>query len=239
MRRLIEAVRFSFVSLKELFFPRRCIVCSRPLPPERRNLCRECRDDLPLTYFWDWVQNPAFERIVGRIPAEAAASLFFFRHEAGYNRILHSIKYNGNRELGLELGRVLGDYLAGSPFFKDIDAVVPVPLHAIRKWRRGYNQAEVIARGISSSLGKPLAGSLVKRVKSTRTQTRLHGKEKSRNVAGAFAADRAVAEKMAGAGVGHILLVDDVMTSGATLSECAKPLLELFKISVASLSFVE
>ncbi|MBQ0123315.1 MAG: ComF family protein [Bacteroidales bacterium] len=239
MRRLVEAFVLYSDALKELFFPRHCIVCGDALPAGQRDLCARCREDLPLTYFWDWVQNPAFERITKYVQIESAASLFFFREEAGYNHILHAIKYGGNTSLGYELGSEFGAFLLDSPGFAGIDAVVPVPLHRLRRFRRGYNQAEVIASGIASSLGIPLVTNIVQRVKRTGTQTRLHGSEKKKNVEGAFSANEFHAKKMAGNGTGHILLVDDVLTSGATLSECAKQLTPYFKVSVVSLSFVE
>lgn len=239
MRRLVEAFVLYSLALKELFFPRHCIVCGDVLPADKRDLCTHCREDMPLTYFWDWVQNPAFERITKYVQVEAAASLFFFRQEAGYNHIMHAIKYNGNRSLGYEMGCKLGAFLLDRAGFDSIDAVVPVPLHHLRRFRRGYNQAEVIASGIASSLGVPLVTNAVRRVKRTGTQTRLHGSEKRKNVEGAFAANEFQTKKMTGNGTGHILLVDDVLTSGATLSECAKQLLPYFKVSVASLSFVE
>lgn len=239
MKRLVEAFVLYSKALKELFFPRHCIVCGGPLPADRRDLCNHCQEDLPLTYFWDWVQNPAFERITRRVQVESAASLFFFREEAGYNHIMHSIKYNGNTALGYRMGRELGAFLRNSAGFREIDAVVPVPLHRIRRFRRGYNQAEVIARGIADSLGVPLCRGAVRRVRMTTTQTRLHGSDKMKNVEGAFAADREERKKMTGNGVGHILLVDDVMTSGSTLSECARELIPFFKVSVATLAFVE
>lgn len=236
---MTEAAEFSTSSLKGLFFPRHCIVCDDVLEPGCMHVCPGCMADLPLTYFWDWVQNPQFERVAGRVQIESAASLFYFRKEAGYSRILYSIKYQGNRRLGQEMGMMLGDRLAESRFFDTVDAVVPVPLHPLRHWRRGYNQAEIIAQGIARAMDRPLVNDVVRRVKRTTTQTRRHAAQKGLNVKDAFVPNRVVAEKMTDDAVGHILIVDDVLTSGSTLCECAKVLLPYFKVSIASLAFVE
>ena len=233
MKRLIEAISIWTKDLVDLLFPRRCCVCEGPLSTGENDICEDCLADLPLTYFWDWAQNPAFERMVRHAPVEAAASLFFFREEAGYNHILHSIKYLGRKELGRRMGRLLGEKLSSSRQFAGIDAVVPVPLHPLRRWKRGYNQAEIIAEEVARALGKPLLTDLLRRQRRTRTQTRLSGEAKARNVRGAFAPGKGVYPA-----VKHILLIDDVLTTGATLGECAATLMPGFRISVASLAFV-
>lgn len=239
MKGIIEALEISLADLRDVLFPRRCCVCEDPLCRDECDICSSCLEELPLTYFWDWVQNPAFERMVRYAPVEAAASLFFFREEAGYSHILHSIKYNGRKDLGRRVGRMLGEKLASSPSFAGIDAVAPVPLHPLRKWRRGYNQAEIIASAVAEAMGRPLLPDLLRRTRNTRTQTRLRGASKRTNVRGAFAIGRVPRmlfsdpdEKP------HILLIDDVLTTGSTLGECAKTLMPHFRVSAASIAFV-
>ena len=229
----------SLAGLRELFFPRECCVCGKPLQRGEEDICPDCFSDIPLTYFWDLEDNPVQRRLGEKCRITHGVSLFHFSGESGYHYLMHRVKFEGGRSLGFRLGHLLGRYMKDSGRFRDIDAVVPVPLHPLRQFRRGYNQAEVIASGIASSLGVPLVTNAVRRVKRTGTQTRLHGSEKRKNVEGAFAANEFQTKKMTGNGTGHILLVDDVLTSGATLSECAKQLLPYFKVSVASLSFVE
>lgn len=238
MKGLMEVIRLTLADLRDVLFPRRCCVCDAPLSMDEEDICEDCLEDLPLTYFWDWAQNPAFERMVRFAPVEAAASLFFFREEAGYSHILHSIKYLGRKELGRRMGRRLGERLASSRQFADIDAVVPVPLHPLRRWKRGYNQAEIIAGAVAQAIGKPMLPDLLRRRRRTRTQTRLHGAAKRRNVHGAFAVSRLPGQACDEAMKLHILLIDDVMTTGATLGECAAALLPRFRVSVASLAFV-
>lgn len=234
---VMKELRDSLRGLRDLFFPRRCCVCGAPLSLDEKSICFNCFADLPLTYFWDWEENPAFVKINTKVPVQQVASLFHFRPDAGYSHIMHKIKYEGNTALGFRLGYLLGERLAVCGRFADIDAVVPVPLHPLRRFRRGYNQAEVIARGIAAAMNLPVAPHLLHRKRRTRTQTKLNVEQKARNVRGAFALDGNEAKKLAGAGVGHILIVDDVLTTGSTLSECVREVAERFKVSVASLAY--
>lgn len=234
----VERLRMSASGLRDLFFPRRCVVCGRVLGDGELEICPECFGEMPLTRFWDWVQNGAFEKMASKIEVEAAASLLRFSSGSPYRKILYSIKYGGRQELGYRMGRLFGSYLSGSREFAQVEIVVPVPLHPLRRWKRGYNQAEVIAAGIADSLGKPLETHLVHRTRFTRTQTRLSVEAKAANVRGAFAADRGRLEELAGRGVRNVLVVDDVMTTGSTLAACASVLAPEFRIHIASLAFV-
>jgi ComF family protein len=169
-----------------------------------------------------------------------AAALFFYRAESDYSKITRCIKYQGRLEVGKHFGRLLGEKLAGSSLFSDVDAVVPVPLHWLRRWKRGYNQAEVIASGVAECLGIPMRPDILRRVRRTRTQTRLSIAEKRANVSGAFAIPaNPPAESTP---FRHILLVDDVFTTGSTLFACFTALRTVFppsvRISVATLGFV-
>lgn len=234
-----------FLAVADLIWPRRCIVCDALLQGHRENLerwlCRECLDDIPLTRFWKWNENPAERQMWKRVGIVSATSLFFYREEGGYGNLVRDVKYYGNFALGECLGYTLGTYMMESGRFADepVQAVVAIPLHHFRKWKRGYNQAEIEARGIARALGVPLAEGLLTRKKYTRTQTVLSMEEKRRNVKNAFSVNPGIARKLAGKGVTHILVVDDVMTSGATLAAAVTPLMELFSVSVATLGFVE
>ena len=178
---------------------------------------------------------------VARIERYAyAAALFFYRAESDYSKITRCIKYQGRLEVGKHFGRLLGEKLAGSSLFSDVDAVVPVPLHWLRKWKRGYNQAEVIASGVAECLGIPMRPDILRRIRRTRTQTRLSIAEKRANVSGAFAIPaKPPAEPTP---FRHILLVDDVFTTGSTLFACFTALRTVLppsvRISVATLGFV-
>ena len=225
--------------LREVFFPRRCVVCGRWLEMDERDLCAACLEELPLTYQWDIVQNAAFERLARRFEVEDAAALMFFAAESDYRKILYAIKYGGRRELGRRMGAILGGYLAGSRAFGGCQAVVPVPLHPLRRWKRGYNQAEEIAKGVAAALGLPLETRLLRRHRHTKTQTRLSGAAKAANVQGAFRLDEARARQLQSQGIRRLLLVDDTLTTGSTLAACATPLAAAgFRVSSATLAFV-
>ena len=224
--------------LRELFFPRRCVVCGRFLGIDEGDLCQDCLVGLPLTYQWDIGQNAAFERLAKRFDVEGAAAFLFFGSESDYRKILYAIKYGGRRKLGFRMGQLLGSLLAGSRMFDRCQAVVPVPLHPLRRWKRGYNQAEEIARGVAEAMGLPLETALLRRSRYTKTQTRLRGAAKTKNVQGAFRLNPQRAAKLQSEGIRHLLLIDDVLTTGSTLAASATPLQAAgFHISCATLAF--
>lgn len=256
IHRILHSMKKMLFCLADLIMPRKCIVCDEKLALEERHLCRWCLSDMPLTRFWQLRHNrmaDKFNEVVQKQLEEKwetegvtsglherysyAAALFFFNDEADYKRIPYSIKYEGNTSAGKHFGKILGEHLSGAEWFGDIDAIIPVPLHWLRRWKRGYNQAEIIAQGISAVLEKPVRTDILKRKKQTKTQTQLSIREKSRNVAGAFTATADSDEEFR-----HILLVDDVFTTGSTLLACFTALREVFppnvRISVATLGFV-
>ena len=241
--------------LADVFLPRVCAVCGCRLHLRESYLCLHCLADLPLSYFWSGTHNSMADRfnclmnLHGLDKGESyvhACSLFFFKTDSPYRNILYEIKYKGNVGLGRHMGMMLGSRLASSPAFGDVDVVIPVPLHWRRKWKRGYNQAEAIASGIASALGVPLRTDILKRVRHTETQTKLDVEGKEENVRGAFAAMPAAGPNTSGAvctgNIAHILLVDDVFTTGSTLYACFTALRAVFppsvRISVATLGFV-
>lgn len=227
-------------ALAELFFPRVCPVCGKGLEVEEQFLCDGCAEDFPYTWSWAFGENPVEQRMWKRVGIVAGASLFFYRREGGYGELIRRVKYGSDRTLGLHLGRMLGERLRGGGRFEGVQAVVPVPLHPLRRWRRGYNQAELLARGIAEGMGGlRVESGLLRRGRYTRTQTRLSEEARRANVKNAFTINSRTAARLASEGVGHILVVDDVLTSGATLSEAVTPLLPFFLVSVATAGFVE
>ncbi|MBP5397632.1 MAG: ComF family protein [Bacteroidales bacterium] len=245
-------------------------------------LCLHCEADFPLTRYALLEENPMAERYNaaiaamdalqdGRIPPspqpspyEYAAALFFYDEQAGYSRIPQALKYDGRLRLGRHFAARLGAALSKSPLFADVDLIVPVPLHARRRFSRGYNQAGVIAREIArvmgecrnadaGAAGKPGAASprvcdhLLRRIRSTHSQTALSGEEKRRNVSGAFGVNEGALAALGFRSPGalsprHLLLVDDVFTSGSTLAACHQALRKILssgvRISAATLAFV-
>ena len=228
-------------ALRDLFFPRHCLVCGRPLGAAEDDLCIPCASDLPLTYIWKLPHNPVADRLNARIEAPGehyayAAALLIYKSGSPYNKIPQALKYDYDRGAGRRFAKMLGERLREEGHFADVDLIIPVPLHWTRRLRRGYNQAEVLARGVAGVLGVPVAPTAIKRCRRTKTQTRLSVEEKARNVASAF---RAATPRP---GVRHILLIDDVLTTGATLTASFLALRSVYplpvRISVATLSAV-
>ena len=212
--------------------------------------------EMPLTYFWQQPHNPMADRFNDLMQKDIgerkevyayAAALFVYRGDAPFKKIPYHIKYQGDISAGRYFGEMLGARMRGCAHWSDVDLIIPVPLHRLRRLKRGYNQAEVIAEGLASAMGAPVRTDLLVRRKKTATQTRLNLEEKAANVKGAFEAVaeqiQALVEVEGGAGaVTHVLLVDDVFTTGSTLMACFTALREVFppgvRISVATLAFV-
>ena len=246
-------LKTSLSALADIVLPRVCVVCGRPLLLQEKYICVCCLTDLPETCFAAQRSNQMADRFNAAIsssgfcpesecyePYAYAAALFYYSSDNGYSQITQALKYERNFGVGKFFASMLGERLSDSALFADVDAVVPVPLHWTRRWNRGYNQAEVIAREVARMLACPCASGLLRRVRRTSTQTRLSGEDKRSNVAGAFSVpDRA---RRFGNSPQHILLVDDVFTSGSTLAECHAALRSVFgpetRISVATLGFV-
>ena len=236
-------------ALGDLVMPRECIVCGRPLALRERHLCIGCLADLPRTYFSNMPHNQLADRFNALIRRDLdgtggfeeysyATSLFFYRSQTGYRLITQRLKYHSDYAAGRYFASMLGREMAASSMFKDVDAVIPVPLHWTRLWSRGHNQAEIIAEGLAEKLGARMRTDILYRARKTRTQTKLSIDGKTHNVEGAFQVRRlkAIPE------YSHILLVDDVFTTGATLHSCHRALRTVFppsaRISVAALACV-
>ncbi len=218
-----------------LFYPELCITCGRRLFDQERWLCIECIGHLPRTKFHSDPENKVARLFWGRVDVENATSWLYFRKGSRYQKLVHCLKYKGNQEVGEELGRLFSLELADSPF-RSADLVIPVPLHTKKLKQRGYNQSDWIARGIASGLDKPLLTDNLIREKHNPSQTRKNRYERWQNVEGIFRVSRP------GELVNrHILLVDDVVTTGSTLEASVKALLVsgAGKVSIATLACAE
>ena len=256
-------IRKQLKAATDIILPRVCVVCGKRLLRNEQIICLHCLADMPLTHTWEQKNNPMADRFNAviqhglekawdgmqwqnnsllsdgtREKYAYASALFFYSHEGSYRHILYNLKYEGRIDVGRYFGKMLGTKLAASAEFRDVDCVIPVPLHWARKWNRGYNQAEVIAKEVSLALGAPLRCDILRRKRRTKTQTKLNVIGKAQNVAGAFG----LRTENCSRGIKHILLIDDLFTTGSTLMACFTALREVFppsvRISVATLGFV-
>ena len=217
-----------------LFFSSACPVCGEPFRTGEQGVCSFCRATAPLTGFWHEACNPVFRKFEGLVPLERASGFLYYLHDSGWRRAIHSFKYRGAWRTARALGDWYGHALAESGLYGTVDAVVPLPLHPLRLLRRGYNQSEHLAAGIAAQLGVPLDSRSVRRCRHTKKQALRSRCERPGNVAGAFAVRRP--ERLAGK---HLLLVDDVLTTGSTLASCAEAILRAVpdcRLSVAALA---
>lgn len=226
-----------FHSFWSLLFPRCCVVCGSPLSRGEECLCTCCNINLPRTGFHLRKDNPVECLFWGRIPGlERASSFLFYRKGSDFRRILHMLKYGGYKELGEVMGRYMSAELSSGEFFDGVDMIIPVPLHRKKQKLRGYNQSEWIARGIASVTGIPLCAECMIREKNTETQTRKSTFERWENVEGIFRLCDTVHFEGK-----HVLLVDDVLTTGATTVACASAFAGVsgIRISVLTLAVAE
>ena len=222
--------------LLEFFYPTLCITCGNRLVSQEKYLCIECWNDLPVTNFHVQQGNNVEQLFWGRTKIEYATAFFTYKKGSNYQHLIHFIKYKGMKELGFETGRRFGSVLKNSAQFNSIDLVVPVPLHPLKQKKRGYNQSEWIALGISEAMKKPLIANNLERNVHTSTQTRKNRFERWGNVENIFGVNNP--DEFSGK---HILLIDDVVTTGSTLEACANKLIEIegAKVSIATLGFAD
>ncbi|MBK8340687.1 MAG: ComF family protein [Flavobacteriales bacterium] len=217
--RIIDAPREWLGDLAGLFLPRRCAACDRPLIRAEASLCLGCLHDLPRLRLHQEPGNRVERLFWGKVPVEAAAALLQFNRSGKVQRILHRLKYTGDRTVGLELGRMMAEALQASERFHTLDTILAVPLHSSRLRERGFNQSQILVDGFREVWPlQPMHQSLM-RVTRTATQTRKGRWDRWTNVKEAF--DLASPEALAGA---HVLVVDDVVTTGATLEGCIRAL---------------
>lgn len=229
-------VRKWFSSLLELLYPSLCAVCQKELVAGEGNICTECLWEMPLTGSWGRPDNEVIDILAGRIPLKHASALFYFSHHSGFRKMIHRMKYQSRSDLARSLGELYGRYLQESGLYDDVDLLLPVPLHWTKRISRGYNQSTEICRGMAKSMQIGVDSQSLRRIRRTDTQARKSRSARWSNVQGAFALRRnhsALCGK-------HILLIDDVLTTGSTFEACAEALatIENITISVGALAVV-
>ena len=216
-----------------LFYPHICTGCGSDLLSKDNMLCARCITNLPHTNYAAYNNNPVEKIFWGRIPVAAAYSHFFFAKESLIQHLVHQLKYKGNTEIGEYLGEIMGQTIINSNRFNNIDALIPLPLYPDKERKRGYNQAAILCNGMSKVMGVPVISNNLLRQRFTETQTKKHRIERWENVEGSFVLKNP--ESLKGK---HILLVDDVVTTGATLEASGSVLLkaENITLSIATLT---
>lgn len=222
------------LDLTSLFAPRTCPVCGGDMPRDSVAVCTMCEITAPLTNLWQQSDNAMTQRFWGIIPVERAASLFWYIDGSPWREAIHRFKYSGQWLTAYRMGRWLGMLMRQSGHFDDVDLVVPVPLHWLRRLHRGYNQSEYIARGIAAELGVKLDTHAIRRHHYNRSQTSRSATERWDNVEGIFRVTKP--KSLQGH---HILLVDDVMTTGATIMSMGESIIKSMpdcRLSVATIA---
>ena len=220
--------------LVHLFYPHVCTGCGSDLVEDDNLLCHHCVNELPHTNFALHANNPVEKIFWGRLALTAAMSEFYFTKGTLIQTLIHEFKYKSNKNVGLYLGAIMGSSLLSNNRFTKIDALVPLPLFADKEFKRGYNQATILCNGMSEVMDVPVIKNNVVRKRFTETQTKKHRTERWENVEGSFEINNA--QEIKGK---HILLVDDVVTTGATLEACSAEILKIeeTKLSIATLAF--
>jgi ComF family protein len=217
-----------------LLFPRLCYACGNHLMRNESLICTECYVVIPRTNYHNEKDNPVARLFWGRCMIEKAAAFSYYNKGSRIRNLIHNMKYKGIREIGYELGKIYGLSLESSGFMEDIDLIIPVPLHPDKKRARGFNQSEIISLGIADSSPLPVDIKSLERKIVSATQTKRSRYERWTNVEGIFQVTdpRTIEGK-------HVLLVDDVITTGSTVESCTNELLKIkgVKVSVVALAF--
>lgn len=221
-------------SLRTLVFGDGCIICGGHAEEGMHSICSQCRYDIPLTNYYFESSNPVKERFDGFVTVEQASALFFYMHNSRWQRLVHRFKYSGKWYLAYAMGRWYGELLRESGLYDDVDVIVPVPLHPLKILKRGYNQSRYIAEGIAQEMGVGVDARAVRRLRNNPSQARSAATVRWANVESLFGV-RSV-EALRGK---HILVVDDVLTTGATVTSCVQAIQAAVpdcRVSVAALS---
>ncbi|MCL2329005.1 MAG: ComF family protein [Bacteroidetes bacterium] len=226
-----------FLDSFQLIFPNNCLACGNSLRYSERFLCTSCLIDIPRVHLHNSEHSALEQMLVGQIPYEQAAAFFYYTKKNKYANLLHVLKYKGNKNVGIFLGELFARQLQATDFMTGIDCIVPIPLHAKRERTRGYNQSKILAQGIANITSLPLCATAVERSVNTETQTKKNKEERKQNVANIFTVTNPHLLQNK-----HILLLDDVITTGATTISCADAILNQVpnvRISIAGLALAQ
>lgn len=218
--------------LYQLFYPQVCCSCGESISKAEHQLCFKCYENLAFCPYASWHIHPIEKIFWGRCVVHAATSLLVFGKHGVGQQLLHRLKYKGDEEIGNYMGQLLGERLTGNSYFKDVEALVPVPLNDKKLKLRGYNQSAVISKGVAEVLGIPVIENYLVRIRNNSSQTKKGRLERVENISGSFALNDRRDPK-----VNRILVIDDVITTGSTLEACINLLAPKHQVSVATLAY--
>lgn len=211
-----------------LLYPCYCIICNKELNVQNEHFCFSCEHDLHFTFFEKYEDYTLADEIFwGRLNIENVYSLLYFEDQNSTKEILHTIKYREGKDLGRQMGRMMGQRLKDHPKYKDIDALVPIPVHSKKEFSRGYNQSLLIAEGMSEILEIPILDALY-RTTHDESQTKKSKEERYENVKGKFALKKEGLKSHR-----HVLIVDDVLTTGSTLEFASRAVMSRGEVKVS------
>ncbi|MGI8951476.1 MAG: ComF family protein [Chitinophagaceae bacterium] len=231
---MLKTVQSYFNDFAHLFFPHNCLGCGFDALDQDQFLCIKCFSQLPETNFFLHPQNIIEKIFYGRINVEHAGSAFYFTKNSLLQNLLIELKYKNNKEIGFYLGKIVGSQIKESNRFNEIDIIIPLPLNGKKQRKRSYNQSEIIANGIASVLEKPIVNNAIIRTIFTETQTHKTRISRWQTMEGVFKVMKPELLKEK-----NILLVDDIITTGATLEACGTAILQISstKLSIATVAY--
>lgn len=233
-KRISDKTREWGGGLSDFLFPRHCTCCDGRLALGEEYVCSKCLSDMPFTRHKSYTENEMAKTFWGLVPLQKATSCFLYAKSSPYAQILFDLKYRNRPDIGPFMGRIMARGLAGTGFFDGVDIIIPIPLSRQKERKRGYNQSLWIARGIAEITGIAIDNGSVSRVISNPSQTTLSHAERRTNVENIFRVERP--ECLEGR---HILLVDDVVTTGATLLSCAEAIARQCTVRISILALAQ
>jgi len=233
---IINHIRKYTNSIIDLFYPKVCVTCDALLLPDEALICHHCQSDLPLTYFHLDNQNQLYDRLSAIVKIEAATSLLLFDKSSIVKELIHQLKYQNRQEIGNFLGKLLAKHIQNDPVVSQIDYIIPVPLHAKKQKKRGYNQMTIFGKTLQNELKIEYNAQILLKTVNNQSQTTKTAAQRRKNVAGVYQVQNP--EKYQNK---HFLIIDDVMTTGATIEACAESILQQIegaKVSVLTMAVV-
>lgn len=231
---MLSTLKYYTNAFSHLLYPHNCESCGTDILNDADFLCAKCFYELPKTGFTDAIDNPIERIFYGRLKLEAAAAGYYFTKDGLLQHLVEQVKYKRNRELGVYLGKIIGNQLKKSSRFNNVDILVPLPLNIKKEAKRGFNQATLICEGIAQVWQHPIVADAVVRTVFTQSQTNKNRVARWQNMEGVFAVANAqqLQDK-------HILLVDDITTTGATLEACGSKILQVAntKLSILTVAY--